>query len=203
MTATCSEYGGILFWDNECFVLDEGDGTYGAMAFGKGVLVASFFDAHSKHNPIGRKDNYEIGRFFEGMPESHRSLVNVALTYNKQNYHGEPTPLVTAAFWDEGKYLAASFSWTETLRDGARILRLDLIENFDRAIDEWREAYEMSSNQVSFVRRLYIRRLAEPLSDLVLEPSESEWLRSISENSESFKYSCEMFQGIGIILARQ
>ena len=72
------------------------------------------------------------------MPASHRSLVERRPELRLEIVD-EGTPCVTAAFWNEGESIRAVDPWEVVLAEGAQLIRIELMDNLDRAIDEWRE----------------------------------------------------------------
>jgi hypothetical protein len=203
MVAEDADYARFLSWDGKDYVLNNLDGTYGAITFDGDYVVGVFFDAHSKNNPYLLNEKYEINRFFQGMPAPLHSLAkNQTLRYNRQTYQGKTVSLITAAFWNDGEYLTAAFPWEDVFLNGAHIIGIELLDDTEAALKEWQDAYQCSSEQLAFARSLFERRMSKPSTSIVLSESEVEWLVTVSENSEAFTDCLRALGPIGIIVPR-
>jgi hypothetical protein len=199
MIAENSDFARFLSWDGKNYVLNGADGTYGAITFDGDVVVAVFFDVRSAYSPYRSCKEYDINRFLTGMPARHRRIAEeCTLQYNRQNYQGALVPLVTAAFWNEGEYLTAAFPWEEVVKNGAHIIRVELIPDAESALQEWQDAYQMSAAQVSFARSLFERKMIQPNEVIELGQTEVEWLRSTAEGPEAMEHCDRAFATIGI-----
>jgi hypothetical protein len=199
MIATDSGYARFLSWDGRNYVLNGCDGTYGAMTFDPAGVVGAFFDAQSPFNPFRSKEQYNPNRFFLGMPAELRSLVErETLLYNRQEYKGHLLSLVTAAFWSKGDHLDAALPWVEVLANGAEIIQTELMQDLSKALAEWQDAYQMTTQQVDFARSLFERKMVEPGKLIGLSASDLRFLRAISKGRESMKEAFRAFLPIGI-----
>jgi hypothetical protein len=164
--------------------MSDGQGIYGAITFERESLVGIFFDTHSERSPHRDPETYDLNRFFEGMPSDHRILVNGPLEeFFIGVVDGQPLPEVTAAFWDKGEYLTATDPWDVVLSEGARVVRIELMEDIDQALAAWQEEYEMSPEQAALARLLLDCKLAHPTGIIELSKSEVSWLRSTCKES--------------------
>ncbi|HEV3256092.1 MAG TPA: hypothetical protein VG013_04370, partial [Gemmataceae bacterium] len=113
---------------------------------------------------------------------------------------GRNIPSVTTAFWDAGEHLTAADPWEVALAHGARLVRIEVMEDIDQALAEWQEDYEMSAEQVAFARSLFNRKLAQPEARIELTEADAEWLKTTSEEpSEEGIAACrEKLAAIGI-----
>jgi hypothetical protein len=176
----------FLSWDGKNYVLNNADGTYGAITFVGTDVVGVFFDSESSRNPYVSNGRYEIDAFFQGMPSQLRSIAETqTLRYNRQAYRGETVPMITAAFWSQGEYLTAAFPWPDVFRNGAHIVRVELLEDAESALQEWQDSYQCSPDELAFARSLFDRRMSDPSTPLVLSAPEIEWLQGLSKNSEA------------------
>jgi hypothetical protein len=193
-------YSAFLYWDDANYVLNGADGTYGTVAFeGRaGPLVAVFFDAHSKLNPITCGFPYDVDSFFKGMQAPQRKIAyDRALRYNRQCWQGQAVSLVTAAFWDDGEFLTSAFSWQDVLDNGAHIMSTELMDP-EMAITVWENDYLMSGTQVEFARSLFERRMANPDDGVDLSRSDLDWLEGSASYPEAIDRCRDAFAAIKI-----
>lgn len=193
------ELAALLSWDGKNYVINNLDGTYGAITFDGGNVVGVFFDAQSRHNPFGSDEKYDMEQFLAGMPKVLRSLAEEqTLRYNRQTYQGKAVPLITAAFWSEGEYLTAAFPWQEVLSDGAHIISNELLDDTEAALREWQDAYQCSSEELALARSLFERNVANPSTPIVLSHSDLELLRKGSQDSGALTDSLNALEPTGI-----
>src|ERR1044072_4750888 len=128
----------FLSWDGKNYILNNADGTYGAITVDDMHIVGAFFDSESSLNPYVSKVPHDIAALFRGMPPQLRSIAdNQTLKYNRQVYRGELVSLITALFWSDGEYLSAALPWQQVFRNGAHIIRVELMEDTEAALKEW------------------------------------------------------------------
>lgn len=194
----CSDFARLLSWDGTNFVVNRMDGTYGAIVFKSGIVIGAFFDVDSDFSPFKSGVQYDITRFFTGMPAHYWELAESSIfRFNRQNYRGEWVPIVTAAFWDRGEFLTATLPWREVLENGAHVIRVELIDSLDTAVEEWRDAYQLSSEQISLFRSLVERGVGRG-GKIALTTSEVAVLEATSESPEAMADCRRAFEIIGI-----
>jgi hypothetical protein len=182
---------------------NDGQGIYGAILFEGKSLVGIFYDTRSERAPYQAPDNYDLNRFFHGMPPNHWPLVERVLAqYFYEIVNDIKIPSVTAAFWSDGEYLTAADPWDVVLAHGARLIRIELMEDTDEALAEWQADYDMTPQQVTFARSLFKRKMARPAATITLTQREVEWLRSTSEepNEVGINVCREKLKTIGILM---
>jgi hypothetical protein len=212
MTAQSSGFAGVCSWENQNDSITDGtgiygandsQGVYGAITFEGKSLVGIFYDTRSKRSPYRCPETYDVNRFFRGMSVYHRSLVERGpLQYFRELVDGTSMPSITAASWDAGAYLTAADPWEVVLAEGARLVRIELMEDLEEALAEWQYEYEMTPEQVAFARSLFQRKMARPAATILLTPAEVEFLRSTAEepNENGITACREKLAAIGIVV---
>src|SRR5262245_56861273 len=137
MTATYPEYEELEGWTGKTYWIQGWDGRYGAISFDGPFLVGTFFSAKSNRSPY-HDLHYDLTRFFQGFPESHRRLAEqgALLCWRDED---DTRPLITTAFWDDGEYLTAADSWDVVLANGADLVCIHFIEKIEEALAEWQK----------------------------------------------------------------
>jgi len=201
MVAQLPELEYLRSWDGVNYNVNDGEGTFGTITFGKTCLVAAFFDVHSKKSPYRSATAYEISSFFEGMLDDHHKLLEgETLQFLLQNYQGKLVPLVTASFWDDGERLTGALPWDELLANGAEIVAVELMENKDAALSVWEEQYDMSLEQVQLAQALFQRTMTMKQAQTELEDAEFRLLRSMAHSEEAIAACRRSFSTIGIVV---
>src|SRR5207248_1258528 len=91
-------------WDGSNYNVQDSAGSRGTIAFSGEKFVGVFFYERSDRNPFHSKSEYELDRFFTGLPHDLRSLAqDEALQYVLQESNGAAIPIITSAFWADGK----------------------------------------------------------------------------------------------------
>lgn len=212
MTAQNSLFSTAAWEDNGLFTKSgravfgtkDWQGIYGAIIFEGESLVGIFYNSNSKRAPYLCPDTYDLNRFFHGMPSRHRILAdNFIKEFDfVERVDERRIPSVTTAFWDEGEFLTGADPWHVVLAEGARLVRIELIEGIDQALAEWQEECEMSPEQVAFARSLFNRKMSRPHAMIELTSDEVEWLRSTSEesNDKGLAACRQKMAAIGIVV---
>jgi hypothetical protein len=201
MTAESEDYAPSAQWERGNYFRDGRDGRYGAVTFRDSSLVGAFYDAKSDRTPFRCEGGYDPAPFLRGMPAAHRALLErVAFGYLQLQVDEKVIPCFTAAFWDEGEYLAAAEHWDEVLRNGADLIRIEVLEDLEAAYAEWQNEYQMTPEQVAFVRSVFTRKWSRSEAVIELTHGEARWLESLAKTPEATKACRESFAGMGIIL---
>jgi hypothetical protein len=185
-------------WDGFNYSVQDSQGTRGTITFAGNRVVGVFRDENSPRNPLLSDQDYDLNRFFVGINSDLLTLANEeALQYVLEEYNGSTIPIITAAFWSAGEYLTAAEPWSEVVANGAELVRIQLM-NTEAAIEEWQNAYELSSSQVALMRSLFERKMTAPNAQITLSNDE---LNVLTANyAEGIEESCELLNDIGILL---
>jgi hypothetical protein len=173
-------------WRDTNYWVNNMGGKTGALLFSFSPsprVVGGFFDAKSERSPYLSPKDYDLDFILRGMPAEHRALLDAGRPYFER-LEGTDVPCITAAFWDEGEYLAAAEPWEVLLAHGAGLVRVELLEDHDEALKEWSGDFGLTQKQESFVRKLFKRRMAQPEGTIELSPREAAWLVSTSDDPE-------------------
>ncbi len=188
-------------WIGQDYSVTDMQGRNGVVSFDDDLLVATFFDQDSERGPYRTPGEYDLNRFFRGMPAPHRSLVERRPELRLELYD-EGISCVTAAFWNEGESLTAADPWDVVLAEGAQLIRIELLEDLDQSIGQWQQQTGMNTEQATVVRWLFDRKLAQPTGTIVLSLEEAERVRSSSAEPNTMgKKACRVaLTGLGILM---
>lgn len=169
---------GSRSWSARTYLYDGQDGNFAAIAFRGESFVAAVFDHESERSPWARGGKVEVDRYFTGLPDSHRPLVEECLYFKTEWHDGTLMPLITTAFWDEGAYICASESWEEVWKHGANVLEVELTEEFETAFLRLANCYGFGPVELDLARALFERRMMNPPGPVYLEPREFQHLET-------------------------
>jgi hypothetical protein len=168
------------------------------VTFFKDGCVGALYDVHSNHTWGWLTRNQEA--FFARMPAEHRVIAEqITLQYLLQEREGTILPLVTAAFWNQGEELMAAVPWQEMIDNGGHILRIQLLDT-EPALAEWAEDYQMTVDQLAFVRRVFRRRFEAKAAWMELSEAEARWLQDQAESPDAMKQCRQSFAEISIFV---
>jgi hypothetical protein len=169
--------------EENAYLYDGTDGNYACVVFAGESLVATVCDVHSDRAPGRCEGLFDVGRFFRGMPDSHRPLAERALGSLRTEKDGELVPLISAAFWDDGEYLAAAEPWDVVWENGGDILERQLMEDQEAALAEWAAGNSLSPEQVQLARSLFQQKMARPDVTIQLTAEDMRVLLAPAENA--------------------
>jgi hypothetical protein len=196
--ASSPEFSHEQSWDGLNYSIQDSMGSRGTVSFAGDQVVGVFFDKDSPRNPLRLGKPYDVRPFLRGMPPSLLALAEgEALQYVLQEYDGTIMPIITAAFWSEGEYLAAAEPWVQVFDHGAHLIHTQ-IQDYETAISEWQAEYEMPSAQVDLMKSLFNRKIASSQKQILLSDSELDAL--IISGDEGLDESRELLATVGIIV---
>jgi hypothetical protein len=165
--------GWYSWWENGCYLRDDGSGDHGALAFSGDRAVAVFFAHESNRSPWSQlRLVHDFSWYFRGMPPNLRSFAErTVLPYTELwSLEGEP-PCVTAAFWGQDDLITAAEPWPDLFWHGVAILHTELQEP-DTASYVLRSKYSFSALQTDLLQSLYNRKVTAPTEKLILTRQE-------------------------------
>lgn len=200
MIAQVPEMAHEMSWDGEVYNLQDSMGSRGTVAFSEKGLVGVFFDKDSPRNPFLPGVENDFQAYFEGVPDELYSLAfDDALQYILDEYEGRDLPVITAAFWSAGERLAAVEPWPEVYKNGAHMVRIQLMET-DEALAEWQREWEMPPHLVALAKSIYERKMKSAGETLTLPPEDLDLIAEGAEGDEGMEASRESFSEIDIVL---
>jgi hypothetical protein len=183
MAAENSFYADSRYWAGQDYVATNQQGLYGTVSIEGSLMIATFFDRESDRSPYLAGKNHDIDRLFQGCPVCHRCLLETRANL-APDLLGDGTRCATAAFWDDEEddeeCVTAVDPWEVVLNEGARLIRIELIEDIEEALSEWQVDMDMKQEQVVFTRSLFARKIAQPTGMIDLTRAEVTFLRSTS-----------------------
>lgn len=188
-------------WDGANYNFQDSAGSRGTIAFDGARFVAVFFLVGSDRNPLAASSPYDIEQYFTGLPTGLRSLAfDEALQYVLEEYNGQPTPLITAAFWGDGvsAQTAAAEPWTAVFDHGATLVEKQLLRP-DLALPMWVTEYELSTVEVELINSLFARKKTYGENVMEFNDSERSLWKVISDGQSGMDESLQSFQEMKIL----
>lgn len=180
-------------WEDGVYNVNDSTGGLGSIAFDEDNAVGVFFDASVAENPI------EVSPLFDGLPGELDDLKAEALAYMHQRVDGgDSAPMATTAFWTDSGRLAASDPWSDVLRKGAHLVRIQLLPH-EEAIEAWRENYGFSDTDVDLLLRIFDERRHRN-GVVTLEERDAQQLENRSDSGMA--ESVTLLEDVGITLPR-
>lgn len=189
-------------WDENNYCVQDSAGSRGTIAFSGKQFVAVFFSARSNRNPFKSDEAYDLQRFFDGLPNELAVLAHdEAVQYMLQDYKGDKLPIITSAFWGDGKqkHIAAAEKWNNVFENGAFLIKNQLLSQ-DKSFAAWQVEYGLSAEEGTLIKSLFERKIRHFESQIHLTTSERSLLQSIASNKENLDICYESFLEINIIM---
>lgn len=189
-------------WDGNNYSVQDSSGSRGTVAFCGKQFVGVFFSESSDRNPFSSDRAYDLQRFLVGLPDDLATLAHdEALQYVLQDYEGSASPIITSAFWGDGKQerVAAAEAWSDVFENGAFLIKNQLLKQ-DESLAAWQAEYELSDEESAFVKSLFHRKLSRPEAQLSLTTADLSLLKSVTQDEEGLETSREPFSEINFLL---
>jgi hypothetical protein len=199
----CPELAHEQSWDGTNYNVQDSAGSRGTIAFSGSKIVGVFFHDGSDRNPLRTKSTYKLDKFFAGLPADLKPLANEeALPYVLQEINGATVPIITSAFWADGRTdrITAAEPWASVLEHGAVLVKNQLLSP-DIAITRWAAEYDLKPSQVMLAQALFERKMADPGAPIELNGSERSLLKEMSDDPTGIAASQECFEEIGILIS--
>jgi hypothetical protein len=179
-------------WDGFNYNVQDSSGTRGTITFHPNYLVGAFRNEYSE-----RVSKYiDAHDYFLGAPEEANLLaVNETLQYLLEDIDGKTVPIVTTAFWSYSDGIYSKDKFGDFFENGGFLIERQ-VTNFETAINEWKEDFEMSETQVNLLRSVFESKISNPTGDIVLNEDEIKMIES--DNEEGLNESRISFEEIGI-----
>ncbi|QDU12429.1 hypothetical protein CA11_02060 [Gimesia maris] len=198
MTAFEPEYASIQGWSNNTYLVDNWNGHFAMIGFGKKCRVAAFFmDPKSPLSPFIQNSTSHMNVVLNQMPRCCRLFANQGpLKFYHQELNDKYQACFTTAFWAETDDDVDSHdTWSVIYENGAHIIRIQLLDDISSAMMEWEDSYQMEQWQSDLALSLFNRRILEPESEWNLLPNELSLLMK-SHNKRAFDLSLTKFSEI-------
>ncbi|HIS63456.1 MAG TPA: hypothetical protein IAC14_14680, partial [Candidatus Scybalomonas excrementigallinarum] len=112
-----------------------------------------------------------------------------ALQYVLEEINGEIIPVVSLIFWGDKDKIWANLSQDEIFDLADNMLKPILYDE-DKAIDYWKNYYEMSLEQIELLKKIYFKRLnntGKIFLNNEIKKILMDWFEDIDECIESFQ----------------
>ena len=153
-------------WDGINYCTNDSQGCRATITFHDKYIVAVFQAAEKVDWNADALD------FFSGAPKEIIEIAEKeALQYVLDDIDGIVKPIITAAFWGTWDKLNSVQSFDSIVENGGHIIRSQLLPRND-AMDEWRNYYDLDSNQISLIQKLFNAKIGSNDESFVLHDDE-------------------------------
>jgi len=192
-------------WAGDTYCTKDSQGARGAVTFAKDAFFAAVFTSHSSRNPYPTDNQssvpYTFAPYLESLPASLQDLAeNRTLRYLVDDYDGKVQPVITTAFWGQGKgsRFEAAEPWSSVYENGGDLFQIELMGE-EEAILALMENYECTDVQIIEALRSVVQRKVESNSEtLQMDPDCRELLQEIAIDDDALSLSKSLFAQIGI-----
>jgi hypothetical protein len=191
-------------WDGANYNVQDSAGSRATIAFSNERFVGVFFSERSARNPFHSKSTYNLDHFLKDLPPDLQSLAHdEALQYMLQEFKGDTIPIITAAFWGNGKSdrIAAAESWSGVFENGAFLVQNQLVE-VESAIQHWKSDFDLRPEEVELVKLLFDRKKTQSRSVIEMNDVERRLWQEIAKGQDGVEASRESFAELGIVLPK-
>ena len=151
-------------WDGINYSVQDGFGSRGTVTFQDNFCVCAFRSDNSER----LSNSYPYTYYFENCPNRIFQLAEEeALQYLLDENNGVVLPVITACFWSDGNNLESNDSWDDIFSNGGDIL-IPQLSSFEIGLEHWKNYYEMDSEELNLVVRLFKERVSNLNQDIRL-----------------------------------
>jgi hypothetical protein len=164
--------------------VQDSSGTRGTITFHPNYLVGAFRNEYNKRV----SGNRVALDFFKGAPQEVNVLAsNETLQYLLDEIDGDTVPVITTAFWGNNDGFYSNDNFEDFIENGGFLIERQA-SDFDTAINEWKEDYEMSESQINLLHSIFERKISDPAGEIALTKSEIKLIQADEKNmKETFK----------------
>ena len=157
-------------WDGINYSMNDSQGCRATITFHADYIIAVFQDIHKVDW------NIDALNFFDGASEEIIQIANnEALQYVLEDVEGTIKPVISAAFWGTWEQLKSVQSLDEIIENGGYIIRSQLL-SYHVAMDEWRDYYNLDTQQITLIQKLFDQKINSNGERLALEDDEIQLL---------------------------
>ncbi|MEH7350952.1 hypothetical protein [Gottfriedia acidiceleris] len=179
-------------WDGFNYSVQDSSGSRGTITFHPNFLVGAFRNDHSERI-VDYKNAIE---YFKGAPGKFKEVASEeALLYLLDEIEEKAVPVITTAFWGNLDEVYSNDTYEAFIKNGGFLIERQ-IDNVENGINEWKEEYEMSENQIVLLKSIFKRKIENPTADIVLNEKEIKMIGS--EDEEGLSESRRSFEELGI-----
>ncbi|AEV67536.1 hypothetical protein [Acetivibrio clariflavus] len=180
-------------WDGMNYSVQDSSGTRGTITFHPQYCIGAFRNEHSSRI-LGDATNYI--KYFQSASDEIVKLAEAeTLQYLLDKVDEKILPVITTAFWGYENKLFTIDSFEDMWQNGGFLLERQ-ISDFNSAVNGWIEYYDMSDVQVSLLKSIYVRKIANPKDKIILSKDEIDMIES--REPEGLKESKISFEEINI-----
>lgn len=157
-------------WDDINYCMNDSQGCRATITFHNEYIIAVFQDI--------KKVNWNVDAltFFKGASNEIIEIAQKeALQYVLDKVDGITKPVVTAAFWGNWDKLYSVQSFDSIVENGGHIIRSQLLP-YNRAMDEWCDYYDLDSEQISLIQKLFDAKIGSNGKSVTLHNDEVKFL---------------------------
>jgi hypothetical protein len=182
-------------WDGINYSVQDSSSARGTITFYNDHCVGAFRDNNSERlSNESRICKYT--EYFNGVSENIIRLAEQeALQYLLENVDGRVTPLITTSFWNDENDFYSNDIFEDFIQNGGSLLERQAM-NISQAIEEWKEYYDMTQEQIDLLINVYKRKITYPNQILILSKDEVNMIGT--DDEEGLDESKTSFSEIGI-----
>lgn len=179
-------------WDGFNYSVQDSSGTRGTITFHPQFLVGAFRNEHSQ-----RVFEYKnANEYFIDAPEKSKVVASEeALLYLLDEIDGKSVPVITTAFWENLGEVYSQDKYEDFIENGGFLIERQT-DNIEKAINEWKEEYDMSNIQIDLLKSIFKRKIENPNKEIVLNEKEIKMIES--EDEEGLSESRISFEELAI-----
>lgn len=183
-------------WDGINYSTQDSSGTRGTITFSDKYYVGAFRNDNSER--LNNKEGvFKYNQYFKRVPQDIIKLSEEeALQYLLEDINGKIIPVITTAFWGDEIGGFSNDKFDDFIENGGFLLEVQMME-IDKAINEWKEYYEMTQQQVDLLINIYKRK--EISQNEIITLSKKEIDKIGAEDREALYESKVSFEEIGIL----
>ena len=157
-------------WDGINYCLNNSQGCRAAITFHNDYIIAVFQDIHKADR------NIDALSFFDGASEEIIQIAkSEALQYVLEDIEGIAKPIISSAFWGTWEQLKSIQSLDEIIESGGYIIHSQLLP-YHVSMDEWRDYYNLDTQQITLISKLFNKKINSHKERLILEDDEIQLL---------------------------
>lgn len=179
-------------WDGFNYNIQDNSGGRGTLTFHSKYLVAAFRDDNGE-----RIENCQDAlMYFQDAPSEVKEIATTeTLQYLLDDFDGQLQPSITTSFWSVEDKIYSQDDLSDLIENGGFLLEHQSAD-FDEAIENIQEYYELSDIKIDLIKTIFNRKIKNPSEEIILNQKQIEIIDCGDE--EGLKESEESFSELGI-----
>lgn len=156
------EFYNETYWDKNTCIINNNEGTNGAITFTSNYIVGAFFEHESYSSTLENSMSY-----YDGAPNEVKEIAQKeSLQYLLMDTDDGTKPVITTAFWGTWEQLYSNQTPDEFNEKSGNVLKYKVLD-YQMALNSLKEEMECSDDDIKLIEKLYNHRISKKMNEKI------------------------------------